>query len=273
MTVDNPTPNDSPSPVDVPTVTDVPTPTDVPTANDVPSPTDSGVAASATYGAVLSARQEVPAVNTPALGVGRFSFDPGTRTLTYHITHNVGMATAAHIHMGAAGASGGVVVAFPSAASPMMGTVMIPAANVDALNNGTLYVNVHSMAHPGGEIRGQIVTANYYSMLDGMSEVPPVMTAARGVGIGSYNAMSGMFTYHFEHTVMNATAAHLHRGAPGMSGGVAVAFTGATSPMMGTISIAMADQATFMSGGLYANIHSMANGGGEIRGQVNRIAF
>lgn len=99
-------------------------------------------------------------VTSTGKGMGAFTYDPATHTLTYDVTYEglTGPAVAAHIHGPVAeGANGPPVVPFPSAASPIKGTATLTDAQAADLAAGRYYVNVHTAANKGGEIRGTIV--------------------------------------------------------------------------------------------------------------------
>lgn len=99
-------------------------------------------------------------ITSTGKGAGTFTYDPATHTLTYNVTHEglTGPAMAAHIHGPAdAGANAGVVVPFAAAVSPISGTATLTDAQAAELQAGKYYVNVHTAANRGGEIRGQIV--------------------------------------------------------------------------------------------------------------------
>ncbi len=116
-------------------------------------------AAMVNYTATLNGASEVPAKTTAATGAMEGTLDTSTKMLNYTVTYNglSGPATAAHIHApAAAGANAGVAVPFPSAASPIKGSVAVTDDQIKAMDTGMTYVNVHTAANPGGEIRGQI---------------------------------------------------------------------------------------------------------------------
>ncbi|HTP09549.1 MAG TPA: CHRD domain-containing protein [Anaerolineae bacterium] len=109
--------------------------------------------------ASLTGAEETPPVTTTAgSGVAIFTYDQATHTLHYEMaTYGLTNVTASHIHRGAPGIPG--PVAYPLT-TPITGTsvgnVVLSAADEALLFSGDLYVNVHTTAHPGGEIRGQI---------------------------------------------------------------------------------------------------------------------
>lgn len=131
--------------------------------------------------APLSGHEEVPSVATNAHGVAIFQLSPDGTELSYKlIASNIVDVLQAHIHWpGAAGTNAGVVAfLYPDAPPP----ALIPGRHDGVLATGTLtdedlrgalagatiadlvggilagnaYVNVHTVANPGGEIRGQL---------------------------------------------------------------------------------------------------------------------
>ena len=113
-----------------------------------------------TYEAKLTAAQEVPAGSSPGTGSAEVQFNKDNNMLTWKLTYSglTGPAVAGHIHgPAAAGANAGVVVPFTNiTAQPVTGQATITPAQAADLAAGKWYVNVHTAANPGGEIRGQL---------------------------------------------------------------------------------------------------------------------
>jgi hypothetical protein len=117
------------------------------------------------FSAALNIGQERPHPKGTKVGAsGRFTAtlnSTGT-SLTWRLTftHLSGPATAAHIHPGARGVNGAPLITLCTpCTSPVTGTTPVTAANVAAMKARRTYVNVHTAANPGGEIRGQITRA------------------------------------------------------------------------------------------------------------------
>lgn len=125
-------------------------------AGCAPMAPTSGTVSTRTY--ELSGSFEVPPVTTTATGTATVTVNPD-RTVTATVIVNSMAATASHIHEGAAGANGPVIVPFTKTGN---NTFAAPAdaklteAQYAAYTAGNLYVNVHSTKNPGGEVRAQL---------------------------------------------------------------------------------------------------------------------
>jgi CHRD domain len=109
--------------------------------------------------ATLDGKAQVPPNTSAATGTADIDYDPASKKLSWKLTYSglSGPATAAHFHAAEAGKNGGVAVAIPNAASsPAEGSATLTDAQAADLLAGKYYVNVHTAAHPGGEIRGQV---------------------------------------------------------------------------------------------------------------------
>lgn len=106
----------------------------------------------------LTGANEVPPVTTSATGRSMIVVHPN-RAVSGSVTTTGVNATMAHIHVGAPGANGPVIVPLARGDG---GTWTVPAGAMltedqyASWRAGNLYVNVHSAAFPGGEIRGQL---------------------------------------------------------------------------------------------------------------------
>lgn len=113
------------------------------------------------YAAQMNASQEVPTNSSAATGVGFVSLDPVTKQFTARMTLTGMAATVAHIHTGNLGANGSVIFALTQTATGSgiwvsAADATMTDAQITAMKAGGLYFNAHSVAFPGGEIRGQI---------------------------------------------------------------------------------------------------------------------
>jgi hypothetical protein len=239
--------------------------------------------------AMLTGNQEVPPVNTAATGTGVFTLtDDG---LTWDITVNAlsGPIVLAHFHNNIAGMNGPVVKTIhPSFVGNTATGIwtkndaepLTPALIADLLA-GRLYVNVHTGANPGGEIRGQVhgqSSSGYTGKLNGANEVPPAPVP--GTGTGSFHLNEARTQLFFDITVEGLTGpivlAHFHRGLAGANGQVVKtlteSFTGNTATGVWTSSdpepLTPALVNELLREGIYVNIHTKDFGAGEIRSQL-----
>lgn len=108
--------------------------------------------------------------------------------------------------------------------------------------------------------------------LSGASEVPPVAGSGSGMVEASFDAKTSMLNWTVTYAGLSGpvTAAHFHGPAmPGANAGVVVPLTGAlASPIKGSAVLTAAQAADLMAGKWYMNVHTAANPGGEVRGQV-----
>jgi hypothetical protein len=115
------------------------------------------------FTAKLDGASETPPNDSKAKGMAWVDLDTGSKTLSWKMEYSglTGPATMAHFHGPApAGKAAGVVVPFTGdISSPNKGSASLTDAQIGELEGGMLYVNVHTAAHPGGEIRGQVMKA------------------------------------------------------------------------------------------------------------------
>jgi len=121
------------------------------------------------FGGVLKGSNENPAVSTHGTGMAQLLVDRDGHAIYYFVDYSglSGEVVAAHIHVGAPGTNGPVSVPFHVTPSPLVGTLtqanFIPttaaptwADTLAAIRSGNAYVNLHTSANPGGEVRANL---------------------------------------------------------------------------------------------------------------------
>jgi len=187
-------------------------------------------AAQAAETVIRSARLDGAQANTMATGTGQGGVivNPTTRAITGGITFSgltgapLGGGGGAHIHRANGSIAVGLTMASDNATGMVLNNIALSPADYAELLAGTLYFNVHTVANPGGEIRGQInvqggVVASV-APLDNTQEVPASQSTATGNGTVIVDAAphdaatqthTVLITY-IAHNVSNASAAHIH---------------------------------------------------------------
>lgn len=129
----------------------------------------------------LSGSEEVPATTSTAQGIAHFTISPDNKELHYSvIVHNLENAVGAHLHCAPRGQNGPVVATLFSTTNPhdvhgelATGKIMEDDISVagmgcspsirtlahlaQAMREGRIYANVHTVQHPDGDIRGQVM--------------------------------------------------------------------------------------------------------------------
>jgi hypothetical protein len=264
------------------------------------------------FGAFLIGSEEVIGGSTnvlvsPGAGAASFTLSPDGNSLMYEIrVSNTTNIRFGHLHLAPAGVNGPVIVDILGAKPGLNNGVLITseirnenikngltvAQLVEEFKAGNIYVNIHTDANPGGELRGQIslvdpgANKNFTVKLSGANEVPAVMTDASGLALFNFNSKdSGVdFQLNVNQISSNILFSHIHLGKPGFNGGVVFTLRGDVVPgpfsgvyakgsiPAGTLSgqflggDLMILKEAFRTGNAYVNVHTANFGSGELRG-------
>jgi hypothetical protein len=229
----------------------------------------------------LRGEVESPAGDPVATGTASVRLRAGQGQVCYRIAAvNLPPAAAAHIHRGAAGVSGPVIIplATPNAAGIVDGCASAPRALVASIlaAPASFYVNVHTAEFPAGAVRGQLsgdanasVGTTVALGLVGSSE-----PSAKGTAVLRFRRDVGQVCYrlHVENVTLPTVAAHIHRGAAGVNGPVVVPFAApsadGSSSGCAPADVALMDEIMGNWTGFYVNVHTKEHPAGAIRAQL-----
>lgn len=133
---------------------------------------------------------------------------------------------------------------------------------------GTL-VLVGGIIAASGTANAEIVKLQ--AELKGSSEVPPNSSTGSGKAAASYDTETKVLTYVVTYTGLTGPAMGAHFHGPGEAGknaGIVLPFKTVQSPIQGSATLTDPQAADLLAGKWYANIHTAANPGGELRGQM-----
>lgn len=267
----------------------------------------------AEFGAFLTGTEEVPAVNATGSGaVNIMQVDAGTLQVVLKVT-NLANITAAHFHIAPAGTNGGVVVnlltnlsvtSLPNGltaegvidASDLTGALagMAIPDLIKEIEDGRIYVNVHTSANPSGAVRGQVSKVepnenkNYNAKLAGDNEVPAVNSQATGVAVFNFSNDGEALSFQVNVAgLQDVRFAHIHFAKAGANGGVVytLRMDKVEGPVSGVYAKGNIDpvnfsglllggdlmilREAFRTGNAYVNVHTDMYPAGELRGQVH----
>ena len=205
-------------------------------------------------------------------------------TFSWNIRYEgTGALSAAHFHGPAGpGVNAGVTIGVGTSASPIIGSSPVDSTQTAQILAGNWYLNLHTPANPGGELRGQTVSQLSFTpnvLISGSQEVGPVVTAGGGAAAVVFNTSTNQLFWDvaYEGLTGTVTSAHFHGpAAAGVNAGVKVGLNPTTGTTAGDFSgstvLSNVDDINDLLNGLwYINIHTSAHAGGEIRGQVDPV--
>jgi hypothetical protein len=234
------------------------------------------------FGVTLVGETESPAGDPVATADATVRLRAGQGQVCYRVTAS-DLATAAvamHIHKGAPGASGPVVIplATPSAAGKAAGCAAASRTLVASIlaNPAGYYLNVHTSQFPNGAVRGQLSGTSAAAKgwvvavdLKGTSE--PNATGSAVVRLRQ-EASLVCYRLHAASVTLPTVAAHIHRGAANVNGPVVVPFTapGADGNSSGCTNAdpALIGEIAANPAGFYVNVHTKEHPAGAIRSQL-----
>jgi CHRD domain len=241
------------------------------------TPTSGGQA----FQVALTGEAEAPAGDPVGTGTATFRFRAGQGQVCYRLAAlNLPAAVAAHIHRGAAGSAGSVVIPLqtPNAAGASSGCASASRTLVGSIlaDPGSFYANVHTTEFPAGAIRGQLtgtstVSFGWVVAVDLKGSTEPNAT---GTAVVRIRKDAGMVCYrlHAANVTLPTVAAHIHRGAATVSGPVVVPFTapGADGNSSGctTAAAPLIDEIIGNPSGFYVNVHTKEHPAGAMRAQL-----
>lgn len=124
----------------------------------------------------------------------------------------------------------------------------------------------------GGAAQAEII--HFSATLTGAGGVPPNASTGHGELSAELETAEHTLAYRASYTGLTgpATAAHFHGpAAPGANAPPVVMVGDPATPIGGSVRLTVAQQADLLAGRWYFNVHTQANPGGEIRGQLQRL--
>ena len=228
---------------------------------------------------LLEPGQQTAPVQSDATGWSDLVILPETGDATVTLETAGVEVTAAHLHLAWAGSNGPVAIGLEQ--DPGNGNrwqfpdnTVLDDELMLAILNGETYFNVHSAAHPAGELRGQVLPIDVTLVMatpNGLEQVPEPVASdgfARGAMTVGPDAVAQV---HFTKSNIELLAAHIHEGSAGTNGGVIIPMEGAPDGahwFASDIPLTEEMLTSLHEGRLYFNLHTADHPPGELRGQI-----
>lgn len=248
------------------------------------------------YYTEMDGMQQVPMNMGTGKGVAALNLSLDGKRLEVKVVADglTGPIQGAHLHKGAVGENGGLLVDLSNMISldgrSMFGTVEIDDSIKSVFQSyvkmGMVYLNLHTTANANGEIRGQIKYDNnlrFDAKIDTLQVTGNLSTPSSAIGAGKFSLNATFDTLKYYIVVSNLSgpiaAAHIHNAEPNMDGGVVYEFGSGTINNnvisgMWTASNGLTNELVnqLLYGNLYVAVHTAANPNAELRGQIFRLA-
>ncbi len=248
------------------------------------------------YYTEMDGAQQVPMNPTLSKGVAALNLSLDGKRLEIKVVANAlsGVIQGAHLHKGAVGTNGGLLVDLSSLiaadSTSMFGTIeiddSIKSVFQSYVKSGLVYLNIHTANNPNGEIRGQIKydqNLRFDARIDTTQITGNLASVSSAIGVAKLSLNTTFDTLRYYFVVTNLTGAiaatHIHNAEPNMDGGVVYEFP--SSAINGNVVSGMwtkTDGLTntlvnqLLYGNLYIAVHTALNPNGELRGQIFRLA-
>ena len=229
----------------------------------------------------LTGEAETPAGDPVATGTATVRLRAGQGQVCYQVSAtNLPAAAAAHVHSGAGGIAGPVVIPLktPNPEGKSSGCATAARTLIGAILNtpAAYYVNVHAAEFPGGAIRGQLsgTSSDTFGWIVAVDLKGSSEPSAKGTAVVRIRKDAGMVCYrlHAENITLPATAAHIHRGGPTVNGPVVVPFqapaANGNSAGCAAATAALIDEILANPANFYVNVHTTEHPGGAMRAQL-----
>lgn len=239
------------------------------------------------FKAILTGTQQVPPVITDSSGFAKATLKGNilkVRGSFENLSSDFNPMIGAHIHFEVGGRNGPIIfnlevqICDDNKSGRFGGTFILNDIDVRRLLDRQLYINIHTINNPNGEIRGQLLSKSskyFTSNLFGTNEVPPVNST--GAGTILFELKDNHLTASGSVNNLNSpiTAGHIHIGTIGVNGPVVFPFNFNTTGSNAVISaqnnvfaLTCEQKMILIQGGYYTNFHTTTNTSGEIRGQI-----